>query len=111
MSAEEVLDGWIDCCSSDTGAGILNVLRVSGHAVVELPKPDGPLGRVGGAAKGLAWRRVADPDAEAGGVATVAVSGYTNDIIASISCLRTPDDARWAAAALLAAADAAEANA
>lgn len=93
-----------------TATELLSVLNTAGYAVVDLPKPDGPLGRVGNEPKGLAWRRVTDPDAEAGGVATVAVSGWSSEVIAAISCLRTPDDARWAAAALLAAADAAEAT-
>lgn len=89
----------------------LDALKAAGYAVVELPKPDGPLGFIGGEGTGLAWRRVADPSAEAGGVATIAIHDwYAGEFAAAISCLRTPDDARWAAGALLAAADAAEAS-
>lgn len=84
--------------------GILTALKAAGIEVVELPDADGPLGRFGDTSHGMAWHR----DGPDGGYATVGVTG-TGEIVAAISCLRTPTDARWAAAALLAAANAAEA--
>lgn len=83
-------------------------LGQGGYVVVVLPDPDGPLGKFGTEVSGLAWRRDTNP-AERGGIATVALMG-SGDLWAHISCLRTADDARWAAAALLAAAEKAEAS-
>ncbi|WP_169619254.1 hypothetical protein [Mycolicibacterium peregrinum] len=83
-------------------------LGQGGYVVVALPEPDGPLGSVSGEPRGMAWRRDTNPG-ERGGIATVALQDC-GDLLAHISCLRTADDARWAAAALLAAAEKAEAS-
>jgi hypothetical protein len=79
-----------------------DLIKAAAHprlAVVELPEPDGPLAYVNGQPSGIAWRR----DGADGGWATIAVQDRVN-LIAAISCLRSIEDFRWAATALLAAA-------